>query len=373
MARSAFGSNEPARRPGYRRLRYWADEHDGRGYTRHSKTIKGTKRDGWDELARIRLAHGRDAPCPTVGELWETHERPRLREAVERGELSPRTERIYVETWERYVAPDWADVPATDVRPMALQGWLLARTRSVGKISRVVLRLTLDHAVMLELVDSNPAAKRYRLGEDSRRDEGAYSPVELDQLWDVVRGSACEVPFLLSAHAGLRVGEACAVRREDVTWREDGAAIVRVRVQLTASGVTDRLKTKGSRRAVGLARPWADRLREIYDAQPDCLVYLNDAGDGEPLGRSVVSSAWKRLVSASDVPYRSMQTLRPSFQTTLHWAGVPIEQTSRMLGHASTSMTLANYDRPSEEDVANMMLDAQRSVTRWDTLGRAAS
>ena len=373
MARSAFGSNEPARRPGYRRLRYWADEHDGRGYTRHSRTIKGTKRDGWDELARIRVAHGADERVPTVGELWEAHERPRLREAVERGEISPRTERIYVDAWERYVAPDWADVPATDVRPMALQEWLLARTRSVGKISRVVLRLTLDHAVMLELVDSNPAAKRYRLGDDARRDEGAYTAEELDELWEVVRGSVCEVPFLLSAHAGLRVGEACAARREDVAWREDGAAIVRVRVQLTATGVTDRLKTRDSRRAVGLARPWADRLREIYDAQPDCLVYLNDAGDGEPVGRGVVSSTWRRLVSASDVPYRSMQTLRPSFQTALHWAGVPIEQTSRMLGHASTSMTLANYDRPSEDDVANMMLDAQRSVSRWDTLGRATS
>lgn len=67
MARSSFGSNEPARRPGFRRLRYWADEHDRRGFTRHSRTIKGTKRDGWDELARIKGRPRAGRPVPGGG------------------------------------------------------------------------------------------------------------------------------------------------------------------------------------------------------------------------------------------------------------------------------------------------------------------
>lgn len=203
------------------------------------------------------------------------------------------------------------------------------------------------------------------------RSSGACTPGQLGELWQVVRGSVAEVPFLLCAHAGLRVGEACAVRLSDVTWREDGASLVRVRVQLTPEGeVTDRLKTAASRRTVGLPGPWAARLREIAHALPDGAVYLNDNGCGEPVPRKTVNDWWRRLVKASNVPYRSMQTLRPSFQTVLHWAGVPIEQTSRMLGHTTPSTTLAHYDRPDEDAVANVMIACARNRDSWDKLGQ---
>lgn len=369
-ARSTWGSNEDAGN-GRRRLRYWADLHDGRGYTRHSMTIVGSRRDGDETLARLRVEHSQDRPTPTVGELWSRFELPRLRDGNAAGTTSDRTLALYSRVWERDVAPRWSGVPATDVRPIDVQDWLLTKTKSMGELSKAVLRLTLDHAVMLDVIAANPAARRYRLGEDTRRDEGAYTPVQLGELWQVVRGSVAEVPFLLSAHAGLRVGEACAVRLSDVTWRDDGAALVRVRVQLTPGGeVTDRLKTAASRRTVGLPDPWASRLREIADALPNGAVYLNDSGCGEPVPRKTVNDWWRRLVKASDVPYRSMQVLRPSFQTALHWAGVPIEQTSRMLGHATPSTTLAHYDRPDGDAVANVMIECARNRDSWDKLGQ---
>ena len=359
-ARSTWGANEDAGN-GRRRLRYWADLHDGRGYTRHSMTIVGTRRDGDEMLARLRVEHSQDRPTPTVGELWDRFELPRLRDGVAAGTTSARTLALYSRVWEHDVAPRWSGVPATDVRPLDVQEWLLTKTKSMGELSKAVLRLTLDHAVMLDVMPANPAARRYRLGEDTRRDEGAYTTEQLDAIWDAVRGSVAEVPFLLSAHAGLRVGEACAVRREDVTWRDDGAAIVRVRVQLVPNGgVSDHLKTPASRRTVGMPDPWAARLREIYDEQSPALVYLNDRGDGAPVPRKTVSDWWRRLVRRAGLPYKSMQTLRPSFQTALHWAGVPIEQTSRMLGHTTPSTTLAHYDRPDEDAIANVMVEAMR-------------
>ena len=313
-------------------------------------------------LARLRVEHSQDRPTPTVGELWSRFELPRLRDGVAAGTTSARTLALYTRVWEHDVAPRWSHVPATDVRPLDVQEWLLTKTKSMGELSKAVLRLTLDHAVLLDVVPSNVAARRYRLGEDTRRDEGAYTPEQLEAAWAAVRGTAAEVPFVLSAHAGLRVGEACAVRREDVSWREDGAAIVRVRVQLTPKGeVTPALKTPASRRTVGVADPWASRLREIYDAQDPALVYLNDCGDGTPVKRRTVADWWKRRIAAAGLPYKSMQVLRPSFQTALHWAGVPIEQTSRMLGHSTPSTTLAHYDRPDEDAIANVMVEVARN------------
>ena len=51
-ARSTWGANEDAGN-GRRRLRYWADLHDGKGYVRHSMTIVGSRRDGDEALARL--------------------------------------------------------------------------------------------------------------------------------------------------------------------------------------------------------------------------------------------------------------------------------------------------------------------------------
>ena len=368
--RSTWGANEDAGN-GRRRLRYWADLHDGRGYTRHSMTIVGSRRDGDDMLARLRVEHSQDRPTPTVGELWSRFELPRLRDGNAAGTTSDRTLALYSRIWEKDVSPRWSGVPVTDVRPIDVQDWLLTKTKSMGELSKAVLRLTLDHAVMLDVITANPVARRYRLGEDTRRDEGAYTPEQLEAAWSAVRGTVAEAPFILSAHAGLRVGEACAVRREDVSWREDGAAIVRVRVQLTPDGeVTDRLKTAASRRTVGLPDPWASRLREIADALPDGALYLNDDGFGEPVKRRTVADWWKRRIVDVGLPYKSMQVLRPSFQTTLHWAGVPIEQTSRMLGHTTPSTTLAHYDRPDEDAVANVMIECSQRRTDWDKLGQ---
>lgn len=370
-ARSTWGSNTDAGN-GRRRLRFWADLHDGRGYVRHSATIVGSRRDGDEYLARVRVEHSADAPVPTVAQLWESFELPRLREGVSSGKTSQRTLTMYTSYWERMVGPRWGRTPSTDVRAYDIQQWLLGMTKSNGEVARAVLRLTLDHALMLDVIPSNPASRRFRLGDDSARREEAYTQDELSRLWEVVRGSVCEAPFLLSSHAGLRVGEACGVTLDDCEWREDGTLVVSVRRQLLSSGgMTDRLKTRSSYRTVAVVDPWSSRIREIVDALPTCARYVNDRGDGEPVCRKTVSDTWARLVRATDVPYRSMQVLRPSFQTALHWAGVPIEQTSRMLGHSSTSTTLDHYDRPGTDAVINAMVDAEKKAMHRDDLGQS--
>ena len=95
-ARSTWGANEDAGN-GRRRLRYWADLHDGRGYVRRSMTIVGTRRDGDEMLARLRVEHSQDRPTPTVGEVYDLilndlNEAERLLAPEEDGMAYPRTD-----------------------------------------------------------------------------------------------------------------------------------------------------------------------------------------------------------------------------------------------------------------------------------------
>lgn len=348
--RSTFGS-VTRQRQGVYRLRWMQDTPEGR--LRMSEMVHGTRREAERRLAEIRTGLS-ERPALTVGTLWERHEWPHLERQHALGKASTRTLQAYRRRWEADVAPRWADVPCTEVRPRDIQDWLLTMTRSMGELSKAVLSLVLDQAVLLDELQANPCKRRYELGAVTSREKVAYTPGQLDAIWQAVRGTVAEAPFLLCAHAGLRVGEACAVRAADIAPAE-GGVLIHVRVQLTQRGeVTGRLKTRDSRRTAVMAEPWASRLLELCGP-----TYANEQADGTPICQRTVTGCYKRRVTETGaVPYAPMQALRPSYQTNMHWAGVPIEQTSRLLGHTSTSTTLAHYDRPTDEQIAGILARA---------------
>lgn len=328
------------------------------GRIRRSKTIDGTYRQADRFLAEKRI-EVEQPPVMTVGELWSEYERPLMSDRLNSGDMAPKTVRQYDTAWNKHVCPKWGKTPCTCVRPLDIQRWLLSMSSSTGKICRVVLKNTLEHAVMYELLDSNPASKKFRFSEREKKESRVYTQDQLDKLWGVVQGSVCEVPFLLCAHAGMRVGEACGMPIDRVRPVE-GGIVLDVLSQLSEDGdPRAKLKTESSRRTVALSDPWADRVQTLIAELPKQAVYVNDNGFGEPVPRWSVLSKWQDLVRNSDVPYMPMQALRPSFETILHWqAGVPVEQVSRIMGHRQVSTTLAHYDRPCGDELVSVALNA---------------
>jgi len=117
-SRHDWGSVTEIERGKRYRLRWWANGPDG--YRRHSETVRGTRREAWDRLAALRLDHSTDAPVPTVGECWRRWYEPDLVRQVEMGDLSRRTLEEYRAAWRVQVSSVWADVPADQVRPLAV-------------------------------------------------------------------------------------------------------------------------------------------------------------------------------------------------------------------------------------------------------------
>ena len=333
-------------------------ENTTHGRQRKSKTLECTYREADRFLAEKRVAV-EAPPSATVGDLWREYVHPDISDGIASGKMSKRTGKQYESCWKSHVSNRWAKTPCTEVRPLDVQKWILGMPRSSAKIGRVLLKKCLDYALLFEMVQSNAADKKFRYADSDRRERSVYSPEQLDQLWEVVRGSVCEAPFLLCAHAGLRVGEACGVPIENVEFGDDAAAIA-ITSQLADDGeVRARLKTAASRRTVGLPKPWCDRLREIVADLPEWAAWVNDNGAGEPVPRHQVSRTWDRLVKASSVPYLPMQSLRPSFETIMHWrGGVPIEQVARIMGHTQSSTTLGHYDRPGGDELVSVCVEA---------------
>lgn len=347
--RSSWGSNEDAGR-GRRRIRYWADLHDGKGYRRVSETIEGSRRDGDEALARRRVQHSADAPVPTLTQAYELWWLPEARGRVERGEMAKATLVNYESRWRRHVRPAFGDHRLTDVRPLEVQDWLLGMTAPMASISLSLMEQVYRKAVMYGACEANPAALRYRMPvAQGERSKEVYTLAEMSSALDAVRGTCAYVPAVLCGLGSARVGESLgAIVAEDVRRAEShgmALAVVDVRRQVDRYGhVMDRLKTAQSARPLVIPEPWSADVLAVGTR------WLSDQGDGTPVSQLTVGRVWKETLGAAGIEPIPFRNLRNSWRTISRWElGIPEDMCERMMGHAGKSVGERHYDRPDAD------------------------
>ena len=357
-ARSTWGSNEDAGN-GRRRLRYWADLHDGRGYTRHSMTIVGSRRDGDETLARLRVEHSQVRPTPTLRQAWEAWYLPELRERVESGDMAPRSHKVYVSSWEAHVSPAWGDILVTDIRPLGVQQWLSGMTASSAKRALGVLGQILSKCVLYEAVDHNVARESYRLPSRTERthDKTVYTLEETVAALDAVRGTVAYLPAVMCGVASCRPGEALGPMCSEVREVEVGGmtlAVVDLVRQVARSGEARKaLKNPQSARPVVVPEPWS------LDVLSQPGRWLCDRGDGTPSRQYKVNSEWSRALREAGIKPIPFRNLRNSWRTYMRWElGVAEDMLESMMGHAGRNVGEVHYDRPRWEVYAQVVADA---------------
>ena len=375
-SRSTWGSNDDAG-AGRRRLRYWADLHDGKGYARRSMTIVGTRSDGDEMLARLRVEHSQDRPTPTLRQAWEAWYLPELRDRAEAGEVSPRTVRVYESLWRKHVAPAWGETRVADIRPLGIQQWLMDLTTDSARRSLMLLGQVLAKCVMYEAVDHNAAREDYRLPRRSERAHSrkVYTAAEMIAALDAVRGTVAYIPAIMCGAASCRVGEALGPMRAEVREAEYGGmtlAVVDLVRQVDRDGrVADGLKTPQSARPVVVPEPWSLDVLDVSSP------WLCDRGDGTPSRQNVVNRAWAEALGSAGIEPIPLRNLRNSWRTYMRWElGVPEDMLESMMGHAGRNVGEQHYDRPRWEVYVAVVADAwmrYRASTRGvlrDDLGQ---
>lgn len=375
--RSPWGSNDPAGRKGYRRLRFWADLHDGRGYRRCSETIPGGVRAGYRRLAELRVLHGGDSGSPTLGRVRAEWWLPEAEDRLRSGDLALNTYKLYETVWRTSVEPRWGDVPVSDIEPMDVQEWLMGLTKWSAVNGKSHAGAVADKAVLLGMVGSNPFKRPYRMPRaGTERERGVWTLAQVEGACRAIRGTAAEVPAILCGLGSCRVGEACAAVAGEVSvsTEANGVRVARVPItrQLLKQGreVTDRLKNKQSVRTVCVAGEWADRLAEIAaERAREGLVWLNDDGTGVPVPRQRLQLFWGRQFKSgrplADLPRIPLRNLRNSWETWMRWeAHIDPDMIDSMMGHAGKGIRIKHYDRPTDSAYAEICAEA------WEKMGR---
>ncbi len=155
------------------------------------------------------------------------------------------------------------------------------------------------------------------------------TPAEVERLFAALGTSALRAVLVLAYGAGLRVGEACRLRLQDVDSR---AGVLHIR------------HTKRNRdRDVMLSPTLLAELRAYWRKRrpPGPELFPGRAGAGTTLTRAAISKALKKALTRAGISGRRItpHSMRHAFATHLLEQGTDLRTVQVLLGHASMTST----------------------------------
>ena len=163
---------------------------------------------------------------------------------------------------------------------------------------------------------------------------------------------------VLMLEEGLRVGEALALRWENVNWAKRSITIRSTLIRLSTEAVTyvqNAPKSKSSRRTIPLSNRAYEVLQRLADHKgTHGLVFAKPDDPSMPYSYSSVEFHIKRLCKDLVISYKGMHAFRHTFATNCYERGCDVKILSKLLGHADVSITYNIYIHLYGDELENM-------------------
>lgn len=209
-----------------------------------------------------------------------------------------------------------------------------------------LLREALDKAVGWEVIGKNPADYATPPADDER-EINTWTIEETNQFLDKIRDTIIYLPVLIAYHTGLRIGEVCALRWEDINLKDGYLTVRHTIVEKKGSGlVLKEPKTESSKANVALTKELHSMLKSALSEQKKHklktgieLEYVCCWEDGRPLRPTYVSKAFTKYVKKYGMKKITFHGLRHSHATILFTYGATSQEISKRLRHSRVSTT----------------------------------
>lgn len=175
-----------------------------------------------------------------------------------------------------------------------------------------------------------------------------FTEAEQRRLEQYLRSAmdASRMGVYLCLYTGLRIGELCSLRWEDVDL-ETGSICVRKTVQRLRvpgeGGATSLVEGQPKSRTSARVIPYPDFLRAFLQREGGARQYILSGSEIRPMDPRTLQYRYKRYLKEAGIPYRKFHTLRHTFATRCLMAGVDVKTLSELLGHADIRTTLGIY------------------------------
>lgn len=229
-----------------------------------------------------------------------------------------------------------------------------------------LLRQALDKAVGWEIINKNPADYASAPADD-KRDIKTWSVEEIEIFLKLISDSKLYLPVFIAYHTGMREGEICALRWEDVNLKEGYLTVNHSIVQEKKELVLEDPKTSSSRAKVYLTKELIAKLKEVQKFQEKLSALLrgnmkvvdikkvNDFkyvcswDDSRPLRPLYVTKTFTRYVKKYEMKKITFHGLRHSHATILYANGASSHDISKRLRHSRVATTDDIYIHVTEE------------------------
>lgn len=257
---------------------------------------------------------------------------------------------------KKHIAPGLGHIPLQKLTPWQIQQYYTTSMREKGLSPNsvhkhhILLHTALKLAYRQGILAENPVSKVEAPRERPPR-QVYYTPAQLRRLFQAAEGTWLEAVVKLGGYLGLRRGEICGLRWENVDLDRQ---IIRIQVTRTTVGhetVEKTPKTASSIRTLGIGRledltgllhrlrsEQIKRKKELGSRYQDSGYVLTQE-DGSPRNPNQVTQALQRFVAKHQLPPITVHGLRHTFASVANSAHIPLLEIGRTLGHKDISIT----------------------------------
>jgi len=218
-----------------------------------------------------------------------------------------------------------------------------------------LLSAILEHAVNLEMIQSNPCRK-VKLPPLKTPEKDIYTLEEAAHFMELLEGENWQYRafFTLAIYTGLRRGELLGLQWSDIDFNNATLSVVRNSLYSARDGMYDDTpKTKQSERVLPMPAPvvsmlteykaWQDERREELGDQWINSDRLFTRWNGQPMFADTPYTWLERFCQRNGLRKMGIHSFRHLNATLLIDAGVDVKTTSALLGHSNTSTTMNIY------------------------------
>ncbi|WP_042428621.1 tyrosine-type recombinase/integrase [Streptacidiphilus anmyonensis] len=318
----------------------------------------------WLDRKRVEIEEGRwldpDAGKTTVGEWadrWLASARPGLKAT---------TDALYAGLIRSRIKPKFGTVAVADLRPIMVAEWV-AEMRSDGlsasriRHAYIVLSQMMAAPVDNDMRSSSPC-RGVKLPRITQAEPTILTPEQVERLIGQLRGKH-RVLVMLLAYAGLRLGEAFALRRSAVDLASQRIHVVASVTEISGKQVFDLPKSHQTRE-ITIPATVVTALQRLIAKLPeegDPLVFT-----GDRLSRPLRYGWWREYIFDPAAERAGLPEITPKDLRATHatWVAdrLGVMAAAKRLGHSNASVTTRHYARAvqAREDEAARTLDAMR-------------
>ena len=281
----------------------------------------------------------------TVGELVKLWYDTEIK-----GTVKPQTDAEYRQIINNYVLPTLAPMRIKDVKPQHIRLVLNGTSKKSRVIGGIVLRCLRGAFGIAEennLIVKSPVLARFKASGKSSEARHALSKSEESSIMQALKDHVDHYNiswFLLST--GLRIGEALALRWEDIDLK---GATVTVSKTLVGDNIQEATKSTSGTRQVPLPYDLCRSMRLWYsrDVSEYVFIYKNNTHFTDSQFRGFWTAA-QRLCGPDGKRVRLKASLTPhvfrhTYCTRCFEAGMDIKEVQYLMGHSSPDITLKVY------------------------------